>query len=74
MHSQVSEYLDSNLLLADTLHDFRAGHSTIDSIAQLTNYISQKQDGRLPTLVTYIDFRKALTVFNTVYYWINSLN
>ena len=58
VHSQVSEYLDSNLLFAETLHDFREGHPTIHSIAQLTNYISQKQDGRLPTLVTYIDFRK----------------
>ena len=31
----------------------------VHSVAQLTNYINKKMDTKLPTLVAYIDFRKA---------------
>ena len=59
VHSQIANYLEANSLLIDSQHGFRAGHSTAHSIEQLTTYISTKQDSRLPTLATYIDFRKA---------------
>ena len=34
-------------------------HSTVHSVAQLTKYINSKTDLSRPTLVTFIDFRKA---------------
>ena len=40
-------------------HGFREGRSTLHSIAQFTKYVNTKLDLKLPTLVTYIDFRKA---------------
>ena len=33
--------------------------NTIHSVAQLTNFVNKKMDSKTPTLVTYIDFRKA---------------
>ena len=59
VHAQIAGHLESNTLLAETQHGFRAGHSTTHSVAQFANYISVKQDSKLPTLATYIDFRKA---------------
>ena len=59
VHSQLSVYLEAEGLLAPEQHGFRKGHSTIHSAAQLTSFISSKMDVGLPTLVTYIDFRKA---------------
>ena len=59
VHSQLSEHLESLELLAPEQHGFRKKHSTIHSAAQVTNFISSKMDSKLPTLVTYIDFRKA---------------
>ena len=59
VHRQLSGFLESNSLLSDSQHGFRAGRSTLHSIAQFTKYVNTKLDLKLPTLVTYIDFRKA---------------
>ena len=59
IHSQLSSHLEQFHLLSDSQHGFRKQHSTVHSIAQFTNYVSSKLDNGLPTLVTYIDFRKA---------------
>ena len=59
LHKQLSEYIEDNSLLTDNQHGFRKGHSTIHSIAQLTGYVNKKMDKKLPTLATFIDFRKA---------------
>ena len=59
VHSQLSMHLENNHLLSDDQHGFRRNHSTVHSIAQFTNYVNTKLDNGLPTLVTYIDFRKA---------------
>ena len=59
VHFQLTDYLEKNSLLAEIQHGFRSNHSTIHSVAQFTNYISTKQDIGLPTLATYIDFKKA---------------
>ena len=40
-------------------HGFCRNHSTIHSVAQLTNYFNVKMDYGLHTLATFIDFRKA---------------
>ena len=57
IHHQLSAYLEA--LLTDKQHGFRKSHSTIHSVAQLTNYISSKQDARVPILAAYVYFRKA---------------
>ena len=59
VHAQLSNYLESEVLLTEDQHCFLKGHSTVHSIAQLSQYISKKLDAKLPTLVTYIDFKKA---------------
>ena len=59
VHSQLSDRLEMEKMLSDNQHGFRKGHSTIHSVAQLINHINTKMDEGLPTVVTYIDFRKA---------------
>ena len=59
MHKQLSEHIDENSLLTENQYGFRKGRSTIHSVAQLTGYIDKKMDKKLPTLATFIDFRKA---------------
>ena len=59
VHFQLSHHLETNTLLTGAQHGFRPNHSTVHSVAQFTNYISTKQDLGLPTLATYIDFKKA---------------
>ena len=59
VHHQLSYFLESCSLLEENQHGFRKDHSTIHSVAQLVNYVSKKMDSRLPTIVAYVDFRKA---------------
>ena len=59
IHGQLSHYLESSGLLSTSQHGFRREHSTVHSIAQLTNFTNTKMDSKVPTLATYIDFRKA---------------
>ena len=59
IHSQLSEHLEDTLFFTENQHGFRKNHSTIHSVAQLLNFINTKMDQRLPTLTTFIDFRKA---------------
>ena len=59
VHHQLSEYLEKNMLLAEEQHGFRKNHSTIHSIEQVTSFINNKMDARLPTAAVFIDFRKA---------------
>ena len=59
VHQQLSTYLETESLLSDKQHGFRKKHSTVHSVAQLSNYISKKMDTRTPTLVAYVDFKKA---------------
>ena len=59
IHHQLSTHLETESLLAEEQHGFRKNHSTVHSIAQLTNYINTRIDRRVPTLATFIDFRKA---------------
>ena len=59
MHYHLSAYLENNSLLTKEQHGFRKDHSTVHSIAQLTNYVHKKLDNRLPTVAVFIDFKKA---------------
>ena len=40
IHAQISEHLENITHLTDSQHGFRKGHSTIHSVAQVTNYIN----------------------------------
>ena len=59
MHKQLSNFIEENSLISNFQHGFRKQHSTIHSVAQLTNFVNIKMDAKLPTLATFIDFRKA---------------
>ena len=59
IHHQLSMYLDGNSLLSDSQHGFRKNHPTINSVAQLSNFISTKMDNSIPVLSVFVDFRKA---------------
>ena len=59
IHQHLSMYLENNSWLEPVQHGFRKSHSTIHSVAQLTNYIYKRLDDRLPTLAVFIDFKKA---------------
>ena len=59
IHQHLSTYLENNSLLAKEQHGFRKAHSTVHSIAQLTNYIYKRLDEKSPTLAVFIDFKKA---------------
>ena len=59
VHNQLTTYLEDIEYLVKNQHGFRKGHSTIHSIAQLTNYVNLKMDKRQSTVAAFIDFRKA---------------
>ena len=59
IHHRLSGYLEKENLLSVNQHGFRQGHSTMHAVAQLSNYIGKNLDNRTPTLVTYVDFKKA---------------
>ena len=59
IHQRLSTHLETNSLLANEQHGFRKAHSTVHSIAQLTNYIYRDLDEKSPTLAVFIDFKKA---------------
>ena len=59
IHKQMSDFLEDSSYLIDVQHGFRKNHSTIHSVVQLTSYINTKTDAGLPTLATFIDFKKA---------------
>ena len=59
IHLQLAGHLECNSLLIPVQHGFRRNHSTIHSVAQFTNYVNTKMDSGIPTIATYIDFRKA---------------
>ena len=59
VHTQLMSFFEENEILTNVQHGFRKGHSTVHSIAQLVNHVSAKMDSGIPTLVAFVDFRKA---------------
>ena len=59
VRSQLSDHLETSLLLHDAQHGFRKGHSTVHSVAQLTTYINANMDNKTPTFAAFVDFRTA---------------
>ena len=59
IHNQLIHYLEDKKLLSQYQHGFRKNRSTIGAIYQLLERININMDRSVPTLVTFIDFRKA---------------
>ena len=59
VHNRLTDYIEHNELLSNKQHGFRKHKSTLDALHQLTSQINVNMDKRLPTLVTFIDFKKA---------------
>ena len=64
MQTKLSEYLEQNKLLNEFQGGFRKGHSTIGTVADLTDDILLNINDNKCTLVTFIDFRKAFDTVN----------
>ena len=64
VHTKLSEYLEQNKLLNEFQGGFRTGHSTIGTVADLTDDILLNINDNKCTLVTFIDFRKAFDTVN----------
>ena len=59
VHTKLSHYIETNSLLTGLQYGFRPDRSTLDALYQLTNQINLNLDRKTPTLVTFIDFKKA---------------
>ena len=59
VHGQIISFLEEKNLLSSYQHGFRKERSTSGAVYQLLERINLNMDRRIPTLVTYIDFKKA---------------
>ena len=63
VHQQTYSYLDQNNILTDCQGGFRPNHSTVSTVAELTDMITDNNDKNQVSLVAYLDFSKA---FDTI--------
>ena len=63
LHQQRYSYLDQNNILTDCQGGFRPNHSTVLTVAELTDLITDNNDKNQVSLVAYLDFSKA---FDTI--------
>ena len=63
VHKRLITFVEDQHILDERQGGFRPGHSTIQTISELTDNIALNINNTLSTLVTYIDFKKA---FDTV--------
>ena len=59
VHNRLNTYIESCNLLSTNQHGFRKNRSTLDAVFQLTNQINCNMDKKIPTLVSFLDFKKA---------------
>ena len=59
VHNSLAQFSEQNMLLSHSQYGFRKNKSTLDALYQLTSKINTNMDSKRPTLVTFIDFRKA---------------
>ena len=64
VHSHVSDYVEANNILDARQGGFRAGHSTIDTVACFTDDIYESVNVNHHTLAAFIDLRKAFDTVN----------
>ena len=66
VHSSISTYLETNKILNVKQGGFRAGHSTLDTIASFTDDILIGMNAGEVTLATFIDLCKAFDTVNHI--------
>ena len=59
VHNSLTQFIEENMLLSHSQHGFRKNKSTLDALYQLTSTINTNMDSKRPTLVTFLDFKKA---------------
>ena len=64
MHNRLSEFFETNNILDEKQGGFRKGHSTINTIANLTNDIFNGINNGLMTTSCFIDMAKAFDTVN----------
>ena len=64
IHNHMMEYFENNKILSEYQFGFRKNHSTIDSIATLTDNILKSVNEGKVTLAAFIDFKKAFDTVN----------
>ena len=69
VHQQTYSYLDQNNILTDCQGGFRPNHSTVSTVAELTDLITDNNDKNQVSLVAYLDFSKAFdTIDHNIFY------
>ena len=63
-HTQITAYLESHRLLNPDQGGFRKNHSTVSTIAALTDDIFMQLNNAIPTLAVFIDLTKAFDTVN----------
>ena len=63
-HTQITAYLESHHLLNPDQGGFRKNHSTVSTIAALTDDIFMQLNKATPTLAVFIDLTKAFDTVN----------
>ena len=69
INNRLTEWTESNNILADERNGFRSGRSTIDHISSLTNIIETRKLKRKQTFTAFIDFKKAYDSINRNLLW-----
>ena len=59
IHTQLATHLENKQYLSHNQHGFRMGHSTQGAVFQMLEQLDLNFDWRIPSLVTFIDFKKA---------------
>ena len=69
VNERLSNWAESNNLIADEQNGFRKKRSTVDHISSLTSIIDTRKKARKPTFCAFIDFRKAYDTINRTKLW-----
>ena len=64
IHKRLMNHIDMNHILSDKQGGYRKEHSTLDTIAQLTDDILEARNIGEVTMVAYIDMKKAFDTVN----------
>ena len=65
VHKRVVKFLEDNKFLSNNQGGFHKGHSTISTIADLTDDLFQNINEGRTTVATFVDLRKAFDTVNT---------
>ena len=64
VHNQITEYFETHEILLPEQGGFRKGHSTISTVANITDTIRLNMESRKYTVASFIDLSKAFDTVN----------